>query len=106
MGSMYHGNNNVADQGQEIGSGMRLTQLTLLNHPTSPYVMNITVGTATAFLGWSVPAKRNSCVQRLACSTVDWNSHCASYSGSNVGWTPTARTDFLRDFKILARTLH
>jgi len=35
IGSMYHGNNNVADQGQEIGSGMRLTQLSPLNHPTS-----------------------------------------------------------------------
>jgi len=43
---MYHGNNNVADQGQEIGSGMRLTQLSPLNHPTSSYVMNITVGTS------------------------------------------------------------
>jgi hypothetical protein len=89
IGSTYHGNNNVADQGQEIGSGMRLTQHSPLNHPTSPYVMNITVGTATAFLGWSVPAKRNSYVQRLTWGTADWNSPRAQMS---AGHQPYGRT--------------
>ena len=39
---------------------MRLTQLSHLNHPTSSHlVRNITVGKATAFLGWPEQAKRN-----------------------------------------------
>jgi hypothetical protein len=62
IGSMYHRNNSVADQGQEMGSGMQLAWLCPwhIRHYEQVADANLTAGAATAFLGFPARDKRIS----------------------------------------------